>query len=443
MPHIHTISPVEVFKNRRQILKNPLPFHRDNFEKYGDMFRVKPPFGKPALFTRDRAVIKHVLQKNHRSYEKSTLQSVEMARYIGKGILTSTGDHWRTHRRMIQPAFHREKLQALLEVMETTIETELEKIAPGVTTDIFPLMGDLAFQVVARGLFSRHDLGDRMQELKDITERNQKMLIGEMRQPYLKWWFRLSGRIRNHLRYSERSRRILNAIIEERLQLGTEKDDLLDMLLKAQYEDGSPMSRTQLIDEVLILFAAGHETTANALSFVLFLLARHPAIQEKAFREAYACRAEPSRLLRVGEKSYIQCCIEEAMRLYPPVYVIDREALANDVIGDIKIPKGTLILMSIFELHRSELFWSDPDVFRPERFTPGETRERSDYSYPFGAGPRKCVGNNCAMYEMMLTLVMILRSYKLETSLETLDIHPLISLKPGRVPVKFVSRSLP
>jgi cytochrome P450 len=130
----------------------------------------------------------------------------------------------------------------------------------------------------------------------------------------------------------------LNAIIEERLQLGTEKDDLLDMLLKAQYEDGSPMSRTQLIDEVLILFAAGHETTANALSFVLFLLARHPAIQEKAFREAYACRAEPSRLLRVGEKSYIQCCIEEAMRLYPPVYVIDREALANDVIGDIKIP---------------------------------------------------------------------------------------------------------
>jgi cytochrome P450 len=440
MPHLHTISPMQVFLNRRQILRNPLPFHRKNFDKYGDVFRVKPPFGKPVLFSRDASVIRHILRKSHRSYEKSGLQSEEMARYIGKGILTATGEHWRTHRRMIQPAFHRQKLQSLVEVMEATIGAQLDKIVPGTTMDVFPLMGDLAFQVVARGLFSRDDLGDRMQELKNITESNQKMLISEMRQPYLKWWFGLSGRIRKHLRLSEKSREILNGIIKERIASGAEKDDLLDMLIKARYEDGSPMSGKQLIDEVLILFAAGHETTANALSFILFLLAKHPDIQEKASLEAIAFRSRPSQLLAISEKAYIQCCIEEGMRLFPPVYVIDRVALQDDAIGDLKVPMGSLILMSIFELHRNELFWGDPEAFRPERFAPGGIRDLNDYYYPFGAGPRKCVGNNFAMYEMILTLAMILADYRLEPATEALDIRPLISLKPGRVPVKFVSR---
>ena len=363
-PCMHTVSPIQVILNRRQILKNPLPFHRKNFDKYGDMFRVKPPFGKPILFSRDMEAIKHVLQKNHRKYEKSALQSEEMARYIGKGILTSTGDHWRIHRRMVQPAFHRQKLNALLVVMEATIGTALERIVPHATVDVLPLMSDLAFRVVARALFSRDDLGDRMQELKTVTERNQKMLIGEMRQPYLKWWFKLSGRIRKHLGLAEASRRLLNGMIEERLESGSGKDDLLDMLLMARYEDGSPMSRSQLIDEVMILFAAGHETTANALSFSLFLLAGHPEIQERASVEAMAFGNEPSRLLVQSEKPFIQCCIEEAMRLYPPVYVIDRVALENDSIGSLPVPKGSLILMSIFELHRNKHFWGDPDVFR-------------------------------------------------------------------------------
>ncbi len=440
MHDLPTITPYQVFKSRRQILKDPLPFHREKFEKHGDFFRIKPPFGKAVLFTRDAQLTQHVLQKGHRKYDKSPLQTRSMAKYLGRGILTSGGEHWRTHRRMVQPAFHRKKLQSLIGIMETAIRAELERIVPRETRDIYPLMGDLAFQVVANSLFSRPDIRDRMEVLKDITERNQHMLIREMRQPYLKWWFYLSGAIQRHLRLAEKSRGILNTIIEQRLGSGEEKDDLLDLLLAARYEDGTPMSRNQLIDEVLILFSAGYETTANALCFTLFLLARHPHVQQRVCAEADQFRDHPSGLLGRGGKSYIQCCIEEAMRLYPPVYVIDRVALEDDTIGERHIPKGTLILMSIFELHRKAAFWGDAEAFRPERFGADAVKGVSDHYYPFGAGPRMCAGNNFAMYEMVMAMAIIFQDYEVRTPAATLDINPLISLKPGKVPITFIPR---
>ena len=283
MKNIPAVSGYRVFKNRKSILKNPLPFHHANFEKLGDVFKVKIGPGGIILFTRSQEHIKQILQKNHKKYHKSTLQTEDLAKYIGKGLLTSNGEHWRTHRRMVQPAFHKKKLEGLLCVMTIAIRKELSRIRLNDSQDVLPLMGDLAFQVVAQSLFSRDDIKDEMAELKQITEANQQMLIREMRQPYMNWWFKLGGAINRHLRYSKEARAILDKIIEERIATDVEKDDLLDMLLKARYEDGSSMSREQLIDEVLILFVAGHETTANALSFTLFLLAKNPEVQQKAF----------------------------------------------------------------------------------------------------------------------------------------------------------------
>jgi len=442
MDHLHTVTQWEVYRNRKQILRNPLPFHRKNFEKYGDIFKVHIGLGTGVIFTRDATIIRHILQKQHRKYEKSSLQTRDLAKYIGKGILTAEGEHWRTHRRMIQPAFHKKKLWGLIENMRSAIEAELKRIVPGQEEDVFPLMGDLAFQVVAKSLFGRNDIGERMVRLKDITGRNQKMLIREMRQPYLKWWFRLSGQIRRHLQNSEESRRLINGIIEERLETGGEKDDLLDMLLNARYEDGTPMSRKQLIDEVLILFTAGHETTANALSFCLFLLAKHPEIQEKLWREVVGPSFEIGRKIMQpsGGPTYLQQCIEEAMRLYPPVYVIDRVSTVADTIGGHEFSRGTLFLLSIYELHRSKAFWKAPESYVPERFASENRKELNEYYHPFGAGPRMCVGNNFAMYEMQLALAAIIQKYTLHTDVERLAIRPLISLKPGVVPITFLPR---
>ena len=441
MENLPTISLYQVFRNRKRILKNPLPFHNENFKKFGDSFRVKVGMGKSVVFTRNPGLIKHLLQKQHKSYHKSPLQTVDLAKYIGHGILTSNGEHWLTHRRMVQPAFHRRKLVGLTSAMEGAIKGELIKIKGNSILDVFPLMGDLAFQVVAKSLFSRNDIQEDMATLKQITNSNQEMLIREMRQPYLKWWFRLSGQIAKHIGQSQEARALLNKIIEDRVTSGEGKDDLLDMLLSARYEDGTPMSRKQLIDEVLILFTAGYETTANALSFALYFLARHPLLQQKAYDEISGVLTDGAMDAdTLSRLPYVSSCIEEAMRLYPPAYYIDRIAIEDDEFDSRSIKKGTMMLMSIYEIHRYGDFWEQPDDFIPERFAKIPKKELSDYYYPFGAGPRMCVGNNFAMYEMIMTVALLLQKYSISTTKHTIEINPLISLKPKEVPIKFTER---
>ncbi|MGY8915975.1 MAG: cytochrome P450, partial [Flavobacteriales bacterium] len=347
------VSRFQVLKNARRILKNPLPFHHENFEAHGDSFKVQLTTKETVLFTRNPGLIRHILQKQHKKFEKSPLQTVDLAKYIGHGILTSNGEHWRVHRRMVQPAFHKKKLQNLMGVIREAIRFELQRIKPNTEEDIFPLMGDLAFQVVAKSLFSSTDIREKMSQLQHITEANQRMLIKEMRQPYLRWWYRLNGKIDRHLAMAKEGQKLLLEIIEERRNSGQEKDDLLDMLLKARYEDGSPMPDEQLIDEVLILFTAGHETTANALSFTLYLLARHPEIQEQVYQEVSKADFEDADMdLMQGAKQLqlVKQCLEEALRLYPPAYVIDRNAIEDDSFEGIALPKDTLVLMSVYEL---------------------------------------------------------------------------------------------
>ena len=328
-------------------------------------------------------------------------------------------------------------------VMREAILMELERIEPGKVQDVFPLMGDLAFQVVAKSLFSSSDIREKMSRLQHITESNQRMLIKEMRQPYLKWWFRLNGKIDKHLKMAEEGKRLLLDIIEERRKSGLEKDDLLDMLLRAQYEDGSPMPDGQLLDEVLILFTAGHETTANALSFALFLLSKNPAIQDQVYEEVSKVNLEGSTddlMQAVMQLQLVKQCLEEALRLYPPAYVIDRVATEDDAFEDVSLPKGTMVLMSIYELHRYSLFWNSPLEFDPGRFKETDKKDYGDYYYPFGAGPRMCVGNNFAMFEMMIAMAEIVKKYSISSSLKNIEINPLISLKPKSVPLMFTER---
>jgi cytochrome P450 len=438
---IHQVSPWTVLRNRRRILKNPLPFHHEKFEEYGDTFKIKITPTTRVVFTRDPIIVRHILQKNHRNYAKSELQTRDLAKYIGQGILTSEGEFWRKHRKMIQPAFHRERLQGLLGLMHQAIRTELSRIPEGGQLDIFPRMSDLAFQVVAQSLFSTGDLRKDMNQLQEITETNQQMLIREMRQPYLKWWFRASGQIRRHLDLAADARVLLDRLIEIRVRSGRPEGDLLDMLLEARYEDGGAMSRRQLIDEVLILFTAGHETTANALSFTLFLLARHPEIQEKAFRSLQGLDFEETGMGELlGRLGYIQQCVEEAMRLYPPVYVIDRVSLSEEELQGHIYPAGTTWLLSLFELHRHPDLWEAAGSFHPERFHPDRKKQNSHIYFPFGAGPRMCIGNNFAMYEMLLAVGWLVKKYKIHTPMEDLELNPLISLKPGKVLLRFSGR---
>ncbi|MCM5661881.1 cytochrome P450 [Galbibacter mesophilus] len=441
MKNLPKVPQWRVILNAQRILKNPISFHQEIFEELGDNFMVKTPAGKPVVFTRTPQIIRHVLQKNHANYKKSTLQTEDLANYIGNGLLTAEGEHWLVHRRMIQPGFHKKKLVGLLGIMHEAIQNELRQITPESNFDVYSLMGDLAFQVVAKSLFSRSDIRESMAKLQKITEDNQQMVIKEMRQPYLQWWFALSGMKNRHLKFAADGRQILNTIIEERITSAHKKNDLLDMLLEATYEDGSHMSRQQLIDEVLILFTAGHETTANTLSFTLYLLAKNPGAQEKIYQEIKELDFHQENLYEIiGKLPFTKACLEESMRLFPPVYIIDRVAKDDDEVANQEIKKDTLMLLSIFELHRNKDFWEQPDDFHPERFLKMDKKEYSEYYYPFGAGPRMCVGNNFAMFEMLLVLAEIFKKYTVSTEMDNMELNPLISLKPKKVAINFKER---
>jgi len=292
-------------------------------------------------------------------------------------------------------------------------------------------MSNLAFNVVGKSLFSYTDDGNAMNRLQHITSKVQEDLIKEIRQPFKKWWFKINGQIKKTESLAQESRTILKEIIQERQKSSQSHDDLLDMLLNSKYEDGSAMSMSQLIDEILILFAAGHETTSNALMFTLMLLSKHPEIQDKLFNEVSLLKVEELDMMEFFTKTpYTKKCIDEAMRLYPPAYFSDRIAIEDDVFNDLEFKKGTTILMSFYEVHRSQKFWKQPEEYNPDRFNSISKKELSNWFFPFGAGPRMCVGNNLAMYEMLVTITQIVKKYHIKPAFDKIEIKPLITLKP-------------
>ena len=439
-PNIPTVPLSRFFKHSLEILKNPLPFHHQNFEEQGDVFRLKIGFKNSVVFVRDAAFAEYVLQKNQKNYTKSKIQTEDLVKYVGTGLLTAEGDHWKKQRKLIQPAFHKKQLANLLDSIKNAILLEYSKITPNEVIDIFPILNDLAFQAVVKSLFSSAANQEDINRLQYITEAAQKMLVKELRQPYLGWWFNVSGEIKKHVDLTGEARQILKRIVNERRASGITENDLLDMLLDARYEDGNPMEEEQLIDEILILFTAGHETTSNALTFIAQLLALHPEWQEKILTERNTILADSDDLMDLVTQSKIcQQVIEEGMRLYPPVYFIDRVNKEVDTFNDLHIEAGCNLLFSVYEMHRHPKLWEQPEAFLPERFSEGGRKFSSHY-FPFGAGPRKCIGNNFAMFEMIIAVSELVSKFKIEPNFESIDITPLITLKPKNAFLKFEKR---
>lgn len=439
--NIPRVSLFTFYRNSRRIVKNPLPFHRENFKKLGDTFELELGLREPVIFSRNAAFLKYVLQTNQKNYTKTPIQTEDIAKYLGNGLLTAEGNHWKRQRKLMQPAFHKKQLVNLLESIKAAINTELDKIGSGGELDIFPVFNDLAFQTVVKSLFSSAASQEEIDRLQYITEAAQKMLVRELRQPYKGWWFRLTGEIDKHIGLTKEAREILKKIVYDRKQSGVREDDMLDMLLDARYEDGEPMSEEQLIDEILILFTAGHETTSNALTFTAELLAQNPEYQDKIISEVTEAEENSNSLMEFLQKcSFTQQVIEESLRLYPPAYFIDRMNVEEDEFEGVKIPKGKNLLFSVYEIHRHRFFWKDPEKFYPERFSEADKTELSNYYFPFGAGPRKCIGNNFAMYEMILAVAELMKRYKILQTKPEIKIQPLITLKPRQAILNFQKR---
>jgi cytochrome P450 len=435
---IPSVSAFRFLIHSTKILKNPLPFHHKNFETKGDTFRLQLGFGKTVVFSRDAGLAQYALQKNHRNYTKSPIQTRDLVKYVGRGLLTSEGELWQKQRKLIQPAFHKKQLINLLGTLHDAVLNELKKIETAKPKDIFPVFNDLAFQTVVKSLFSSAVDQKDINKLQQITESAQQMLVKELRQPYLGWWFKLSGEIGKHISETNEARAILKKLVNERRQSTKREGDLLDMLLDARYDDGSAMADEQLIDEILILFTAGHETTSNALTFTCELLARYPEIQDKLFAETSETEKNTETLIDfIKHCSFTKNVIEESLRLYPPAYFIDRVNIEDNEFGGLFIPKNSSLLFSIIEIHNNPKYWDEPEKFKPERFSNVNPNHYSSQYFPFGAGPRMCIGNNFAMYEMILAIAEITKTYKIAEKKTPIEIKPLITLKPKNAILEF------
>lgn len=409
-------------------VKDPIGTMEESMAKFHGTYAVN--LGRKRLIaTQDPGFIDYILKTNHKNYYKSPILTEQLGRFLGKGLLTSNGEYWLKQRRLIQPGFHAEKIRALYGIIKQTTEDFLAQFPVG-KVDIYPLMNKLAFEIVINTLFNVKVRPEARNELSRFISETQDFVIKDIRQPYKSWWFALSGEVKKNLNNAAGARNIVREIIRQRKESDQKFNDLLDMLLDARYEDsGEPMMEEQVIDEILVLIIAGHETTANALSFTLHLLAKHR-------EQLLTLRDELKGLTpdQVVAHDHLSAVIKESMRLYPPAWVSDRVALRDDAYAHFNYAADTIIIIFYYGLHRDPRYWTDPESFLPERFFKNNPdKEKIKAYYPFGSGPRLCIGNNFAMAEMAISLQQFIHRFDVKPSGIDPVINPLVTLRPDRV----------
>ena len=410
-------------------IKDPIGAMEESMARFEGTYAVNLGL-KRMIVTQDPGFIDHVLRVNHKNYHKSPIQTDQLGKFLGKGLLTSNGEYWLKQRRLIQPGFHMDKIHNLYAIIKRTVDQFLDKFPTGSHIDVYPLMYQLAFDIVINSLFNIKVPIEDQRKLSDFIKEVQEFVIKEVRQPHKNWWFRLSGEVRRNLDRAKGARKIIFNIIQERKNSTQRFDDLLDMLLDARYEDnGMPMHVDQVIDEILILLIAGHETTANALAWSLYLLATHDTELRKVRNASH--NLSVAACVACEE---LNAVIKESMRLYPPAWISDRVALNDDAFRDFTFPKGSIIIIFYYGLHRDVKYWRNPELFQPERFYKSNTeKEKIKAFYPFGAGPRLCIGNNFAMAEMVIFLQAAIQRFNFKPTGISPQVNPLVTLRPDQI----------
>jgi cytochrome P450 len=392
------------------------------WERYGDCYRVRARSrAADTWVVTEPDAVRRVLVSNHRNYTKGI--GIERVRVLlGNGLMASEGEQWRRQRRLMQSAFHRPAVEAFLPVFYQEARALagrwLQSARAGQPVNVTAAVSETTLNAVLRALFSQD-----LDGFVDGDGRSPFQLVSEQRERDLQFAVRfraLAGPIRDMVAARRRERRF-------------PPDLLSHCLLARDRASGEPMGDRQLVDEILTLIVAGHETTAASLNWVWYLLAGHP----DSFRElsAAACRLDPDAvpnrdMLEAAEP--VARVIKEALRLYPPGWLYTRRALHEDRLCDYRLPAGTDVFISSWLLHRHPAYWDDPDAFRPERFAPEQEARRPRYLYlPFSAGPRHCIGESFAMAEMMIHLLVVAaRLCPQPVSDQSVELEADVNLRP-------------
>lgn len=395
-----------------------------------------------ALFSHPDAV-EHILQKAHANYNKDVLDYQILKRVLGNGLLTSDGSFWLKQRRTAQPAFHRDRINAYSTIMTEATDGLVNRLHKrrGLTVSIDGLMMELTLKIVGEALFGQ-DLSSISRDVGLYFGKANNLLVKRLKAGMPAWMITPSD-IPLYLA-GRRLRSIVSSIIKQRKknikqERSAEQErnaseqrnpNLLDRLLAARDpETGEPMSENQLRDEVMTLMLAGHETTANALTWTLYLLAQHQDIYLRLREEVKS--ATTAQILDSQSLPYLNQVIEESMRLYPPAWIVARRTIQEDEILGYRVPAGRPVFACQYVTHRHPDFWQNPEKFDPERFSPENRKRIHRFAYfPFGGGPRLCIGAGFAMLESRIILAELVRNFGFQHSGQTVELEPLITLRP-------------
>jgi len=400
---------------------------------YGDFVPVRLGSRRAVILSHPDQIEEVLVTKNRHFVKHFALRTTR--RTLGNGLLTSEGDFWRRQRRLAQPAFHKDRVASHAAVMVELTERMLDGWRDGETRDAQADMMELTLEIVAKTLFGAEIAGETA-EASVAMETVMRCFTARVGK-----FFRLPESLPTPTnlrlrRAAARLDRIIFGMIASRRASGEDRGDLLSMLLAAQDEDGGGgMSDTQLRDEAMTLFMAGHETTANTLAWAWFLLATHPEAEAKLHEELDRVLGDrPPTFADLPRLPFAERVITEGLRVYPTVWVVGREAVEPCEIGGRTIKVGTTLFMSQWVVHRDPRFFDDPTAFRPDRWADDLARRIPRYAYfPFGGGPRICIGNGFAMMESILLLAAIARRYRMALAPDA-EIKPLatMTLRPDK-----------
>ena len=433
------------------LLKNAAVFGRDYFafmidnqRRYGDFYDVHLPH-VPLFVISKPEYAKHVLVTNNRKYGKSF--AYEFLRHpLGNGLLTSEGDFWLKQRRIAQPAFHRERLSTLGTTITAATQEmlrEWEASDTGAPRNVSHELMRLTAQVVARALFGS-DIGPASPAIVRCINVINQHITDKVANPFRMPSWLPSEKNRTYQAALRELDQLVYGIIAERRSAAQTHHDLLAMLMDTEDADtGERMSNQQVRDEVVTLFIAGTETSAVALSWALYLLARHPEEKERVYQETQRLRDGIPTGNPITDLPHTHRVVQETMRLYPPAWIIGREAREDDELDGYFIPRGSQVYICTYMIHRHPKLWEQPDKFWPDRFGDAEVGRHKFAFFPFGGGPRYCIGNHFAQLEMQLVLSQIIRKFDIQLPAdEAIAVEPLITLRPrGGVSLLLKKRS--
>lgn len=414
-----------------EIRRDELDYLARLVREYGDICRVKV-VNIPAYILSRPDYIESVLITNQKNFIKSVYLRESKALF-GRGILTSDGDFWREQRRMLQPAFHHQRVATYTRVMMKHAAAMLESWHDGEERDIHQDMMDLTMKIIAEVLFG-DDIASKTTEIAEALRVFFDQFDDRFGLYAIPEWLPTPGNVR-YRRAIARLNDLVNSLIRQRQAMRQDSGDLLAALLRARDDNGGGMSEAQLRDEMMTLFFTGHETTALALSWAWYLLGKNPAVADRLAGEIdKVLEGRQPTYPDLPRLAYAELVMKETLRLYPPAYAVVREAVEDCEIGGYRIPAGATLAMFQWVVHRDPRYFENPEEFVPERWK-GDFQKRLPRCayFPFGAGPRLCIGDGFAKTEVPLLLAAIAQQYRVELVPQyPVLLSPSLTLRPRK-----------